>query len=252
VTGRNGDEGSWIRRFHETPEQPVRVVLLPHAGGSASFFFPFSRELSERADVLAVQYPGRQDRLAEPCVDNVEGLAGAVHLALKPWLDRPVVLFGHSLGATVAFEVAARLEREDGFVPRSLVVSGRRAPGEVRRGTTHLLDDDGLLSELSELSGTDQAVLADPDLRRMILPAVRADYKAAETYVYRPGPPLRCPILSLVGNDDPRASVDEARAWNAYTTGPFELETFPGGHFYLAEPEQRAGVLAALARTLAG
>jgi surfactin synthase thioesterase subunit len=242
------DSGSWIRRYHPAPESPTRLVLLPHAGGSASFYVPFSKALSAHTDVLCVQYPGRQDRLAEHCIDDLVELADEVFTELLPWLDRPIVLCGHSFGATVGFEVARRLEHDKGLVPRSLVVSGRRAPADVWDDGVHRRDDDGILAELMALSGTDERVLRNPELRRMILPALRADYRAAETYVYAPGPPLSCPVTALIGDADPKVSVADARRWAGYTTGPFALEVFPGGHFYLAE--QRRGVVSSIARSL--
>jgi surfactin synthase thioesterase subunit len=240
--------GSWIRRFHPAPELPVRLVLLPHAGGSANFYFTLSESLSAHADVLTVQYPGRLDRLAEPCLDSIAELADGVLTALLPLLDRPVVLFGHSMGAMVAFELAGRLERDKDVVPRSLIVSARRSPEDTHDEGIHRRDDDGLLAEVATLSGTDPMVLAEPELMSMILPALRNDYRAVETYVYQPAPPLRCPILALVADADPRVSVDEARRWRGYTSGPFELETFPGGHFYLTD--QRHAVTAVVLRHL--
>ncbi|BFO16870.1 hypothetical protein SHKM778_32580 [Streptomyces sp. KM77-8] len=102
-------------------------MCLPHAGGSASYFFPVSRRLSSVADVLVVQYPGRQDRRREPCLGSVADLADALAGELLPLRGGPLVLFGHSLGATVAFEVARRLEAE-GAPPLALFASGRRAP----------------------------------------------------------------------------------------------------------------------------
>ncbi len=244
----SADSGPWIRRYHPAPESPTRLVLLPHAGGSASFFVPFSRALSAHTDVLCVQYPGRQDRLAEHRIDDLGELADEVFTALLPWLDLPIVLCGHSLGATVGFEVARRMEHDKGLVPRSLIVSARRAPADVCDGGVHRRDDDGILAELTALSGTDDRVLANSALCRLILPALRADYRAAETYVYSPGPPLSCPITALVGDTDPKVSVADARRWAGYTTGPFALDVFPGGHFYLAE--QRKGVVASIARSL--
>lgn len=224
----------WIRRYHPRPDAAVRVVCLPHAGGSASFYRPVSAGLPADTDVLAVQYPGRQDRRAEPCVATIAELADQVTSVLLEWTDRPLVLFGHSMGATLGFEVARRLERDHGVVPHALFASARRAPSAPRTEAVHLRDDDGIVEEMRLLSGTDSAVLDDPELIRMALPAIRADYRAAETYVYEPGPALRCPVWSLVGDDDPKVSVEEAQAWSRHTDTAFHFRVFKGGHFYLA------------------
>ncbi|MFF7725399.1 thioesterase II family protein [Streptomyces sp. NPDC008001] len=247
------DNGLWIRRFHPRPGSRVRLVCLPHAGGSASFYFPLSRAMPETVDVLCVQYPGRQDRRTEPLVDSVPALADKVFDALLPWTDQPLALFGHSMGASLAFEVARRLERERDIVPAALFASGRRAPSMHRDETVHLRDDDGLVAEMRSLSGTDAQLLGDEDVLRMILPAIRADYRAAETYAWEPGPPLRCPVTSLTGDDDPKVTVEEAAAWAGHTDGPFTLKVFPGGHFFLARHQAEivrlmAGQLEAPAR----
>ncbi|MCX4769701.1 alpha/beta fold hydrolase [Streptomyces sp. NBC_01260] len=232
MTDDSRETGPWIRRFHPAPEARARLVCFPHAGGSATYYFPVSRALSPAVDVLAIQYPGRQDRRNEPCVEDIEELAGLVVEELRPWGDVPLTLFGHSMGATLAFEVARRLEAA-GTPPDTLFASGRRAPSRVREETVHLADDDRLIADISQLSGTDSAVLADPEILRMILPAVRSDYKAAETYRYRPGPPLGLDVVALAGDDDPQVTVDEAASWREHTTASFELKVFPGGHFFL-------------------
>ncbi|MFI9802950.1 thioesterase II family protein [Streptomyces sp. NPDC052301] len=227
-------DSAWIRRFHPRPDSRVRLVCLPHAGGSASFYFPLSRSMPDSVDVLCVQYPGRQDRRSEPLLDSVPALADRIHEALRPWTDRPMALFGHSMGASLAYEIARRLEQERGIVPAALFASGRRAPSTHREETVHLRDDEGLVAEMRGLSGTDPQLLGDEEMLRVILPAVRADYRAAETYTWEPGPPLRCPVTCLVGDDDPKVTVEEAAAWSGHTAGPFELKVFPGGHFFLA------------------
>ncbi|WP_405386392.1 alpha/beta fold hydrolase [Streptomyces sp. NBC_01102] len=228
----------WIRRYHPRPDAAVRVVCLPHAGGSASFYRSVSAGLPADTDVLAVQYPGRQDRRAEPCVATIAELADQVTSVLLEWTDRPLVLFGHSMGATLGFEVARRLERDHGVVPHALFASARRAPAAPRTETVHLRDDDGIVEEMRLLSGTESAILDDPELIRMALPAIRADYRAAETYVYEPGPPLHCPVWSLVGDNDPKVTLDEARAWSRHTEQAFEFRVFGGGHFYLVAHQQ--------------
>jgi pyochelin biosynthetic protein PchC len=231
MAGASTRTGEWVRRFHPAPT-PTRLVCFPHAGGSATFFFPMSKALSPTVEVLPIQYPGRQDRRTEPCIDDIRRLADHVADELRPWLDRPITLFGHSMGATVAFEVAVRLERA-GVTPLGLFASGCRAPSRYRDERVHLRDDAGLLRELANLSGTNTRVLDDEEIMRGVLPVLRSDYKAVETYRYRPVPPLRCPIIALTGVEDPQVTLDEAESWSRHTTGPFRLRTFPGGHFYL-------------------
>ncbi|MFE4392344.1 thioesterase [Kitasatospora xanthocidica] len=233
MTLTDGAADSWIRRFHPAPDARVRLVCLPHAGGSASYWYPMSAATAAGIEVLAVQYPGRQDRRHEPCVETVEALAEQVTEALLPHRDLPLALFGHSMGAVVGFEVARRLE-DLGTPPVALFASGRRAPSRHRDEDVHLRGVDGIVAELRKLDGTDPRALQDPELLRMILPAVRADYKAVETYRYRPGPPLSCPVDVLVGDSDEKATVDEAGSWRDHTTGGSALHVFPGGHFYLA------------------
>lgn len=234
--GRDGCQVTadlWVRRFHPAALARVRLACLPHAGGSASFFLPMSKALSPAIDVLCVQYPGRQDRRLEPCIQSIDDLAEQLTPVLAPWLDLPLALFGHSMGATLAFEIARRMERDCSASPVHLFASGRRAPSRHRDERIHLAEDRALLAELRSLSGTDALVLGDEEVLRMVLPAIRGDYRAAETYRYQPGPRLRCPITALAGNADPKVTADEARAWREHTDGGFDYHTFDGGHFYL-------------------
>lgn len=240
--------GDWLRRFH--PRPGTRLVCFPHAGGAASFFFPLSQRLTA-ADVLAVQYPGRQDRRNEALITDIAELADRIVAVLHAEAARggePPVLFGHSMGAIVAFEVARRLDRA-GTPPRALIASGSRAPSIPRTEGVHLRDDDGILAAIKGLNGTDSALLGNDELIRMILPAVRGDYRAVETYRYEPGPPLSCPVVSFIGDADPMVSVADADAWREHTGAGFVQREFSGGHFYLAA--QQTAVLEALTETLA-
>ncbi|MEU1144983.1 alpha/beta fold hydrolase [Streptomyces sp. NPDC005901] len=225
----------WIRRFRPRPEAAVSLVCFPHAGGSATYFHPLAQSptLLPDTEVLAVQYPGRQDRRREPLIDDIPTLADLVTEALAPFDDKPLAFFGHSMGAVLAYEVAQRLGERTGARPCHLFMSGRRAPSRFRPGTVHLLNDRELAAELRRAGGTDPMFLDDPELLADILPVVRNDYRAVELYRWKPAPPLDCPITALVGDQDTQAPQDDVAAWREHTAGPFDLKVFPGGHFYL-------------------
>lgn len=227
--------GLWIRRFHNANDGGNRLVCFPHAGGSASFFFPLSAALSPEVDVLAVQYPGRQDRRHEEPIEDVHVLADRIADALRPRLAGPVVFFGHSMGAVAAYEVARRLSRDRPGVPARLVVSGRRAPSRRRDDRVPALNDLGVIEGLEHLGGTSRELFADEDMRRIVLRAVRGDYRAIEGYGHEPGQALRCPVTVFTGDRDPQVTYEEARAWRDHTSGPFDLHVFEGGHFYLSD-----------------
>jgi len=226
------DEDLWCRRHRPAKKPAARLVCLPHAGGSASFFLPVSAALSPGIDVLAIQYPGRQDRRAERPINDMAVLADRVHDILRRQPAMPLVLFGHSMGAILAFEVTRRLEA-DGKGPVRLFASGRRAPSTYRDEAVHLRDDAGIMAEVRSLNGTASPVLSDDEMMRAVLPALRADYGAIESYLCAPGTTVSCPISVLVGDNDPKTTLDEAKAWATHTSGPFDLRVFPGGHFFL-------------------
>ncbi|MBV2355450.1 alpha/beta fold hydrolase [Streptomyces sp. J2-1] len=227
-------ENPWFRRYAPAPDADHRVVCFPHAGGSASYYLPVARALAPHADVLAVQYPGRQDRYAETPLTRIGALADEVYENLLPWTDRPLTLFGHSMGALVAFEVARRFG-DDPDGPVRLYVSGRRAPSTYREESHHKLDDAGLVEEIRSLGGTDTSALENPELMALALPALRADYEAVDTYSCPPDATVPCPVTALVGHMDARATLPEVQVWRQHTTAAFDLKTYPGGHFYLTD-----------------
>lgn len=232
------DGGAWIRRYRPAPEAAVRLLCLPHAGGSAVSYLPMARALAPRADVLAAQYPGRQDRYAEPPTTSVRELAERVVEAVGEDDDRPLALFGHSMGAVVAHEAALRLEAA-GRAPMRLFVSGRRAPSVIgERRSLHRAGDAELLAAVRALNGTAGEVFEDEELLRLVLPALRGDYTALETYEPRPGDRLACPVTVLTGDADPVTPVADARAWADHTDGPTQVCVFPGGHFFLDDRQE--------------
>jgi pyochelin biosynthetic protein PchC len=220
----------WLRTFPTAPPDGPPVVCFPHAGGSVGWYGGLSAALAPWMRVSAVQYPGRLDRFRDALIDDLPVLAEHVAGALGGLAGGPVALFGHSMGAVVAFEVARRLEAAGGTVAR-LFVSGRFAPHLRRDGDVHLSSDDELVATVEALGGVPVGTLSRDDVRAVVLPQVRNDYRAIETHRFEPEPPLTTPITAVVGDHDPLVTVDDARAWRVHTRGDFTLEVLPGNHF---------------------
>jgi surfactin synthase thioesterase subunit len=247
----DGATTAWIRRFHDATGSTARLVCFPHAGGSASFFHPVSARFSPGTDVVSLQYPGRQDRRREACIEDLGKLADEIAEQLAALSAKPTVFFGHSMGAVLAFETAYRLEQAGTNAPATVVASGRRAPSTRRDDRVHERDDQGLIAELRRLNGTDSAVFGDDELLRLALPAIRGDYTAIETYRCEPGRRIAAPIAVLTGDHDPKTTLPEAEAWREHTEGACTVRVFAGGHFFLADHQadvnaQIAGYLDAL------
>ncbi|MFJ1654721.1 thioesterase II family protein [Streptomyces sp. NPDC088337] len=231
------DDKRWFRVHRRAEEPRLRLVCFPHAGGTAQLFHNWPARLPRDIEVLAVRYPGRQDRLAEACVEDMATLADAIEDALLPWLDRPLALFGHSMGSCVAYEVALRLEAR-GIVPQHLLVSARAAPHRAGHTALHLADDEALVARVRQLGDVYSEVYDIPELRELLLPALRADYRLIEGY--RPGhpTPVKAPITAYVGRDDHSCVLDRVQAWSELAApDSFELHSFPGDHFYLVPHE---------------
>ena len=222
----------WFRRYQTVSAPQMRLVCFPPAGAGAGFYRQWGRLAPAHLDILVVQYPGREDRIAEPCVSRMPDLADAIAQAVLPHTDLPVALFGHSMGAAVAHEVARRLEQA-GVVLSHLFVSGRPPPHRQRPNTIHSRDDAGILSEIARLGGTATAVLDHAELRALLIPPIRNDFRLIETYAGDLDPPLRTPVSAFIGDQDTEVTADEADDWRRITEANFSLRVYPGGHFYL-------------------
>ena len=225
----------WLRRFSSTPDPRLRLICFAHAGGGPSAYRTWHERLPGWVEVVAVRYPGRQDRLLEDCIDRMEPLADAVAAAVRPLLDRPVALFGHSMGAWVAYEVARRVRQRWATEPAALIMSGQVPPG--RRSARALAGDDDLIAEVRRLGGVDESLFDEPELLDLVLPPIRADFALIRAYRPEPAEPFACPLLVCAGEQDSDVPAEAAAAWQDLSTGAFRRRLFPGGHFYLHDQE---------------
>ncbi|MFJ6017047.1 thioesterase II family protein [Streptomyces sp. NPDC092952] len=224
---------NWIRCFHPAPEAGAQLVCFPHAGGAASGYHALSAALAGSVEGLVVQYPGRHDRLAEPFAERLGDVVDAVLPLIPVDEGRPLFLFGHSMGALLAYETARRLTAE-GRGPAVLFVSGSEAPARPRHTRLNgSCTDQELIDEMRLLSGTDGELLTHPEILKLSLPPLRADYAMLSARVHVPGPPLSCPVFMLTGDNDPRVGMEGAQEWERETEGAFERHVLSGGHFFL-------------------
>jgi medium-chain acyl-[acyl-carrier-protein] hydrolase len=238
-----------LRRLSTPPWPELRLLCVPHAGGSASAFRTWPPGLPPAVEVWAAQPPGRGPRLGETPFEThdevVAELAGAL-----PDDDLPLALFGHSLGALIAFHLARELRRRDRPAPRLLVVSAREAPQLPHPGEhVHALPDDGVVDAVRRYGGTPAEVFEEPELVELALPSLRADFRISETTEYVPEEPLDLPIVAIGGIDDPDVTREDLEAWREQTAAGFRMQLFAGGHFFFEAAEP--AVLQLLARELA-
>ncbi len=243
----SGLTGNWIRPYQLSPMPRVRLACFVHAGGSASFFRMWADGLPKDMDLLAVQYPGREDRFNEPRYTQMNPLAQGAARALIDYADAPLALFGHSLGAALAYEVACQLAQV-GVPLRHLFVSAHPAPHLQRGGALHLGSEHDLLEDIRNQGHAHCALLDDVEMRSLFLPIVRDDYQVIETYQKTRTLPLDCAVDVLVGDADSQVTGSEAQGWQDASMRPLTLQRFPGGHFYLLE--QRREVVNHLLRRM--
>jgi surfactin synthase thioesterase subunit len=238
----------WLRTLGPAPGARTRLVCFPHAGGAASFFRDWPRRLGADTKVLAVRYPGREDRIADPLAGRMEELAAPIAEAVAPLLDRPVVFFGHSMGASVAYEVALRLADAGRGLAR-LMVSGRAAPHRLDPAGRGLREDGELIADVRRRGGPLAQALDEPDLLELILPSIRADYRLLDDYAPRAVlRPLDTEVTAYYGVDDPDVLPESVLAWREVSPERFRARGFHGGHFYLVS--HAAGLLGDIAAGL--
>ena len=240
--------GEWLPARRPNPHTVVRLLCFPYAGGSEAVFRNWREGLPESIEVCAVQLPGRGARVKEPPFTDLHRLVEAAAEGLIARLDKPFAIFGHSMGGTIAFELARRLRREYGVQPVHLFISARCSPQSLVGQIMPKLTDADFEAVLRRGEATPNEVLEDPELMELLLPVLRADFAIGQPSVLEPEPPLNCPITVFGGLADLASKRECLEGWGEHTNGRFLLRMLPGGHFFLRDA--RALILKAIAAEL--
>src|SRR5947209_7541481 len=224
----------WFPFRRPNPAARVRLLCLPFAGGGASSYRIWPNYLPLTVEVCAAQPPGRETRFREPAFTWLAAYVTDLADVLEQLPDLPLAVYGHSMGALAAFELARERRRRAWRQPARLIVGGRAAPDTPPRlKPLYTLPDAEFRARLRKFEGTSPAILDNDELMRVLLPVLRADFTAHETYQYVEEPPLECPILAVAGADDSMAPPSTLEGWRRHTRAGFEAQVLPGNHFFL-------------------
>ena len=223
----------WVQIFKPQENAIARLICFPFAGGGAQSFSKWPDHLPDGIELLAVQLPGRETRMRETPLSDVDSLLDAMLPEVQGYLDRPFILYGHSMGALIAYEFARRLQGMS-LAPECLMVSARVAPHRrPPREPINKLPQAEFVEALRHLHGTPEEVLEDSDLMALISPMLRADFAINEEYVHAAEPRLDCNILAFGGLRDSEAGRQGMDDWREVTDGEFGLRMVPGDHFFI-------------------
>lgn len=224
----------WLSCPVPRPQAQLRLFCFPYAGGGGRIFRTWPDSLPRTVEIHAIELPGRERRMSEAPFTNLLKLVEVLGQGLQHYLDKPFSFFGHSMGATIGFELARYLRREYRVEPSHLFVSGAGAPQFEKEGVPdYLLPEPEFIERVRRLNGTPPEVLEDPQIRQLLERILRADFELIETYVYSSEPPLNCPIIAVGGLRDDEVGRDQLDAWRIHTNNRFVLRMLPGDHFFL-------------------
>ncbi|MBS0180175.1 MAG: thioesterase [Nitrospira sp.] len=211
----------------------LRLIGFPYAGGGPSLFRTWPEELLQDIELCAVHLPGRESRMNEPPVGDLRRVVAEVVEAIEPVCDRPVALFGHSIGGLLAFECARELRRRFGINLVHLFVSGCPAPQLRDQDRLSDLPDAEFLERMRRFNGTPREIFNHSEMMELMLPTLRADFSLRETYHHEEEPPLTCPISAFGGMADEAVRTEQLEQWRSHTAEGFQLWLFQGDHFFI-------------------
>lgn len=211
----------------------MRLIWFPYAGGGAGGFRPLLSLLSMDIAVDAIQLPGRENRYGLSPINDFDVVMDMVTAAVDCSGDIPVVFWGHSMGALIAFELCLRLEARRSALPAKLILSGSKPPSVPDDRNFAGLPDDGFIEAIQGLNGTPDDLLSNPEIASVFLPVLRADFTVAKAARAKIEGVVDLPIVVLGGDRDPHVTADDLAKWQAHTKKPISVKIFPGDHFFI-------------------
>ena len=230
----------WLIRFgHKTETPLIRLFCFHFAGGSALSFKNWAKYLPENIELIAIQLPSRDGRYTEAALTETTQVVESIRQQILPYLTKPYIIFGHSLGALISYELLHDLNKPEIMPPALFIPSAYRAPHlPAKAKPAYTLPDKEFIARLEQFEGTSKVVLENQELMAAFLPRIRADFQILETYKYQQRPRLNTPILAIMGKDDPHVAKNELLDWEGHTQEKFRCHFFEGGHFFIHTAEQ--------------
>lgn len=222
-----------------TNHHKLNMICIPYAGGSATVYARWRKRLDESIKLIPIELRGRGARINEPFYEDLHEAVEDVYQLIHEFIqdESPYILFGHSMGCAIVYELSHRIMQEGGSAPVHLFLSGRSAPQVKRENKErHKWADQTLIEDILKLGGTRKEIFENPELCSLFLPIIRADYKIIETYNYSERQPADVAITVLTGSDD-ETIIGDVSDWKYCTSNSFDLATFQGGHFFIHECE---------------
>ena len=212
----------------------LKLICFPYAGGSASTFIPWAKTLPANVELIIIQAPGRGSRIGEQAYSDMNDLMRELIKIIPNILNKPYILFGHSLGSRIAFELMSQLKILNHALPQHFIASGSRSPHYTSmKEPIYRLPHDEFIEELKHLNGTPLAVLENKELMELFLPLIRADFEIADKYCYTGNASFNCPISVLGGKGDVEISLSKLNSWGELFTTEADVHLLPGNHFFI-------------------
>ena len=227
-------------RKKDRPDARVRLFCFTYAASSAQIFHRWNDYAPEWLEISGCELPGHGARLAETPLDTQDAAALEIANTLEPLLDRPYALFGHCLGAALAYEATRILSERGKPQPVRLFSSGARGPHlGIPIADVESMEDDEFIEHMHAAYSAPIEFLRHPEMRPLFLPMVRADARMTQNYRYAPGPRVSYPVTAVAGETDPDVQREHLEGWRQHTDAEVTTRIYPGNHFFFLESAPR-------------